>query len=188
MNTIEISEAINHGRRRLLGAAVMSIAATPLVLTGSADAQPAPMKPAAFTIKLAANSSFEPLKQIDAGVLNVGYAEAGPADGPVGDSAARLALRHPHLCRCRAAAGAGRLPRDRARICAAMAPRAFCPARPSATASRRRSPLDVIALMDALKHRDRRSSPAATGARARPTSSRRSGRSAARPWFRSAAI
>ena len=23
-----------------------------------------------------------PLKQIDAGVLNVGYAEAGPADGP----------------------------------------------------------------------------------------------------------
>jgi pimeloyl-ACP methyl ester carboxylesterase len=28
------------------------------------------------------NSSFGPLKQIDAGVLNIGYAEAGPADGP----------------------------------------------------------------------------------------------------------
>jgi len=28
------------------------------------------------------NPSFETLKQIDAGVLNVGYAEAGPADGP----------------------------------------------------------------------------------------------------------
>ena len=28
------------------------------------------------------SSSFGPLKQIDAGVLNVGYAEAGPADGP----------------------------------------------------------------------------------------------------------
>jgi pimeloyl-ACP methyl ester carboxylesterase len=27
--------------------------------------------------------SFGPLKQIDAGLLNVGYAEAGPADGPV---------------------------------------------------------------------------------------------------------
>ena len=26
--------------------------------------------------------SFAPLKQIDAGLLNVGYAEAGPADGP----------------------------------------------------------------------------------------------------------
>jgi len=29
------------------------------------------------------NKSFEELKQIDAGVLNVGYAEAGLADGPV---------------------------------------------------------------------------------------------------------
>jgi pimeloyl-ACP methyl ester carboxylesterase len=27
-------------------------------------------------------ASFGPLKQIDAGVLNVGYAEAGPAAGP----------------------------------------------------------------------------------------------------------
>jgi pimeloyl-ACP methyl ester carboxylesterase len=33
-------------------------------------------------IKPGANTSFGPLKQIDAGVLNVGYAEAGPADGP----------------------------------------------------------------------------------------------------------
>jgi pimeloyl-ACP methyl ester carboxylesterase len=29
------------------------------------------------------NTSFGPLKQVQAGVLNVGYAEAGPADGPV---------------------------------------------------------------------------------------------------------
>ena len=35
------------------------------------------------TIKPGANTSFGPLKQIDAGVLNVGYAEAGPSDGPV---------------------------------------------------------------------------------------------------------
>ena len=28
------------------------------------------------------NHSFDSLKQIDAGVLNVGYAEAGPTDGP----------------------------------------------------------------------------------------------------------
>jgi pimeloyl-ACP methyl ester carboxylesterase len=34
-------------------------------------------------IKPGTNTSFGPLKQIDAGVLNVGYAEAGPADGPV---------------------------------------------------------------------------------------------------------
>ena len=30
-----------------------------------------------------ANTSFRPLKQVDAGLLNVGYAEDGPADGPV---------------------------------------------------------------------------------------------------------
>jgi pimeloyl-ACP methyl ester carboxylesterase len=29
-----------------------------------------------------ATTSFGPLKQIDAGLLNVGYAEAGPGDGP----------------------------------------------------------------------------------------------------------
>src|SRR5262249_4841950 len=34
-------------------------------------------------IKPGTNTAFGPLKQIDAGVLNVGYAEAGPADGPV---------------------------------------------------------------------------------------------------------
>src|SRR5512146_507350 len=33
-------------------------------------------------IKPWTNTSFGPLKQIDAGVLNVGYAEAGPANGP----------------------------------------------------------------------------------------------------------
>jgi len=36
----------------------------------------------ATTIKPGTNTSFGALKQIDAGVLNVGYAEAGPTDGP----------------------------------------------------------------------------------------------------------
>src|SRR5438445_13822220 len=34
------------------------------------------------TIKPGTNTSFGSLKQIDAGLLNIGYAEAGPADGP----------------------------------------------------------------------------------------------------------
>jgi hypothetical protein len=34
------------------------------------------------TIKPGMSTSFGSLKQIDAGVLDVGYAEAGPADGP----------------------------------------------------------------------------------------------------------
>src|SRR3989440_5676544 len=34
------------------------------------------------TLKPGTNTAFGSLKQIDAGVLNVGYAEAGPSDGP----------------------------------------------------------------------------------------------------------
>jgi pimeloyl-ACP methyl ester carboxylesterase len=33
-------------------------------------------------IKPGTNASFAPLKQIEAGLLNIGYAEAGPGDGP----------------------------------------------------------------------------------------------------------
>ncbi len=33
-------------------------------------------------IKSDTNSSFGPLKPIDAGLLKIGYAEAGPSDGP----------------------------------------------------------------------------------------------------------
>src|SRR5262249_37011774 len=36
----------------------------------------------ATTPQMLANTSFGALKQIDAGLLNVGYAEDGPADGP----------------------------------------------------------------------------------------------------------
>ncbi|MEH2481693.1 pimeloyl-ACP methyl ester carboxylesterase [Nitrobacteraceae bacterium AZCC 2146] len=75
-----MSEDINHHRRRFFGTAAASIAAAQLVLSGSADAQVPAGVP---TIKPGTNTSFGPLKQIDAGVLNVGYAEAGPADGPV---------------------------------------------------------------------------------------------------------
>jgi len=33
-------------------------------------------------MKSGASTSFGPVKQVDAGLLNVGYAEAGPPDGP----------------------------------------------------------------------------------------------------------
>ena len=74
-----MSEQINQDRRRLFGTAAAVIAAAPFVTMSSADAQPS--KDAA-TIKPATNASFGALKQIDAGLLNVGYAEAGPANGP----------------------------------------------------------------------------------------------------------
>jgi pimeloyl-ACP methyl ester carboxylesterase len=51
-------------------------------MSGLADAQSSPLPPATLsTIKLGAHTAFGPLKQIDAGLLSVGYAEAGPADG-----------------------------------------------------------------------------------------------------------
>jgi pimeloyl-ACP methyl ester carboxylesterase len=84
METIKMSEDINHHRRRFLGTAAMTIAAAQLVMTGSARAQAGDARPAVLpAIKPGTNTSFGPLKQIDAGLLNVGYAEAGPADGRV---------------------------------------------------------------------------------------------------------
>ena len=62
----------------------MSIAAVQFGMIGSADAQSGNAKPADVpAIKPGTNTSFPPLKQIDAGLLSVGYAEAGPANGPV---------------------------------------------------------------------------------------------------------
>jgi pimeloyl-ACP methyl ester carboxylesterase len=55
-----MQESIDRNRRLLLGAGVMTIATAQLPAT---------------------RSSFAPLKQIDAGLLNVAYAEAGPANG-----------------------------------------------------------------------------------------------------------
>src|ERR1700681_2496570 len=73
-----MSEEINHARRRFLGTAVLTVAAAELAMLGSANAQSRTINP----IKPGTNTSFSSLKQIDAGLLNVGFAEAGPADGP----------------------------------------------------------------------------------------------------------
>jgi pimeloyl-ACP methyl ester carboxylesterase len=81
MDMIKTSEEIDHHRRRLFGTAAATIAAAQLGMIGSANAQPSGTKLPA--IKPGTNTSFVSMKQIDAGVLNVGYAEAGPANGPV---------------------------------------------------------------------------------------------------------
>src|SRR5689334_22687167 len=78
-----MAEDINHQRRRFISTAVMTIAAARLGKAGSAPAHFDGTTPAALpAIKPEMNTSFGPLKQINAGVLNVGYAEAGPAGGP----------------------------------------------------------------------------------------------------------
>jgi pimeloyl-ACP methyl ester carboxylesterase len=79
-----MSEEINRDRRRFFGTAAATLAAAQLAMSGSsADAQSGKSKVDLPRIKPGTHTSFASLKQIDAGVLNVGYAEAGPADGPV---------------------------------------------------------------------------------------------------------
>jgi pimeloyl-ACP methyl ester carboxylesterase len=70
---------INRGRRHFLSGVAATAAASQLGMLATADAQPA--STALPAIKPGANTSFAPLKQINAGVLKIGYAEAGPADG-----------------------------------------------------------------------------------------------------------
>src|SRR5262249_5001960 len=63
-----------------LSTAAMTVAAAQLGMTGFAQAQAGKAK--LPVTKPGTNASFAPLKHVDAGLLNVGYAEAGPADGP----------------------------------------------------------------------------------------------------------
>src|SRR6202035_5310542 len=79
--TVPMWEKIDQQRRRLFAAAAMAIVAAQFGVIRSANSQPGKTKLPA--IKRGTHTSFGPLKQIDAGALNVGYAEAGPADGPV---------------------------------------------------------------------------------------------------------
>jgi pimeloyl-ACP methyl ester carboxylesterase len=82
MDNIKMPEQIS--RRHFLGVAAMSVASAEVVLTGSADAQSGKTTSIDETAtKPATNASFGALKQIDAGVLNIGYGEAGPSSGPV---------------------------------------------------------------------------------------------------------
>jgi pimeloyl-ACP methyl ester carboxylesterase len=77
MDIVATSEPMN--RRHFFGTAATALAATQFA--GAALAQTAGK--ALPAIRPGTNTSLGPLKQIAAGVLNVGYAEAGPANGPV---------------------------------------------------------------------------------------------------------
>ena len=75
-------EEIKYNRRRFLGLATMGVAGAGLGMIGSANAESTKTKSANVPkTKPGTNTSFAPLKQIDAGLLNVGYAEAGPETG-----------------------------------------------------------------------------------------------------------
>jgi pimeloyl-ACP methyl ester carboxylesterase len=67
---------ISRHRRRFIGNAAMAMAAAGV--TGSALSQGYSRQPP----KAAVDSSFGALRQVEAGVLSVGYAQLGPANGP----------------------------------------------------------------------------------------------------------
>ena len=67
--------------RRLFGAAVLSAAAADLLMTATAQAA-TPQSSQGATGAGPTPQSFGPLKQIEAGVLSVGYVEVGPPAGP----------------------------------------------------------------------------------------------------------
>ena len=74
-----MSEEIDVQRRRFFGTAAITIAVAQLGLSGSADAQPGKSKQVELPkTKPGTHTSFAALKQVDAGLLNIGYAEAGP--------------------------------------------------------------------------------------------------------------
>ena len=82
MDKFVTSEGFDRHRRHFFGTAAMTIAAAQLGAIGVVQAQSdAPKVTQLPTIKEGTKTSFGPLKQIDAGILNVGYAEAGPANG-----------------------------------------------------------------------------------------------------------
>lgn len=77
-----MSDQINQQRRTFLGATAMGLAIAPFGLASLASAQTA--KPAAAAVKhsiTGGGTSFKPLKHVKAGVLDVAYAEDGPANG-----------------------------------------------------------------------------------------------------------
>jgi pimeloyl-ACP methyl ester carboxylesterase len=74
-----MKDKINGDRRRFLGTAAMTLAAVPL---GAIDPAAASTHPKTGTLIAGTPAaSFGALKQIDAGVLNIGYADVGPSGG-----------------------------------------------------------------------------------------------------------
>jgi pimeloyl-ACP methyl ester carboxylesterase len=77
-----MSEDIPYDRRRFLGLTAMTMAAAHLSMRGVAHAQPSTTPPSeGSTMPPHPHPAFGPVKQIEAGLLHVGYVEAGAANG-----------------------------------------------------------------------------------------------------------
>ncbi|WP_316156998.1 alpha/beta hydrolase [Cupriavidus sp. BIC8F] len=79
-----MSKTVDLPRRGFLGAAAATLATAPFGLPQAARAQTGVSKAPALPLTTpGTHASFAPVKHVNAGVLNIGYAEAGPATGPV---------------------------------------------------------------------------------------------------------
>ena len=150
MRKIEERGEVDLRRRSILGKAALAIAAAQFGALRTAAAQTGgPRSPAAANPRAA--PSFASLRQIDAGVLNVGYAEAGPADGP-----AVLLLHgwpydiHTYVDVAPALASCW-LPGDRPVSARLRHARVFSRATPPRNGQHAALAVDILALMDALK-------------------------------------
>ena len=74
-----MSASVDRRRRLFIGAVLSGVAARELARTGKVLAQAAPSPSPARAVS---STRLEPLRHVDAGVLNVAYYEAGPASGP----------------------------------------------------------------------------------------------------------
>lgn len=129
------------------------------------------------TSRRSSNTSFDLVKQIDAGPINVGYVEDGPADGSV------AVLLHGWPYDIHSYVDVVPLPAAAGYRTIVPYLRGFGTTRFLSNDTFRNGEqaalaLDVIALMEPSRSRAQ-SGPASTGERGRPTSSRRSGRNAA---------
>ena len=73
-----MSDSVDRQRRRMLGTALSGVAALELARSGAAFARTR-RSPA----RAPSSQRLQPLRRIDAGVLDIAYYEAGPASGPV---------------------------------------------------------------------------------------------------------
>jgi hypothetical protein len=83
VDTSKTPGEVSHDRRRFLGtagAAALVVGAAQFGMIGSAKAQTTGATAAGLSaVNAKTNTSFGPVRQINAGVLNVGYVETGPA-------------------------------------------------------------------------------------------------------------
>jgi pimeloyl-ACP methyl ester carboxylesterase len=84
MRSAKLFDSVDHERRHFLSTAAVTLAAAQFGVVGAARAESEPPKHRDLAaVTPGAHKSFVSLKQIEAGPLTIGYAEAGPANGPV---------------------------------------------------------------------------------------------------------